>query len=74
MFQNENTHPINKVMMHESPVINEIGLFLGAKREYDNLEDTQYRLSGLIKPIEYFLNSILQGPALLTRATAVEFA
>ncbi|PVU90989.1 hypothetical protein BB561_004615 [Smittium simulii] len=68
------TCPRNEGMVYDPPILNEIGLSADFKKGDNRLYDIQYKLSGLTRPIDYFVHSTIQDPRALTPDTAIEFA
>ncbi|OMJ13875.1 hypothetical protein AYI70_g8244, partial [Smittium culicis] len=48
--------PRNTGMVYDPPSLNEMGLSSEFKKEDSKLQDIQYRISGLTRPIDYFVH------------------
>ncbi|OMJ27949.1 hypothetical protein AYI69_g2593, partial [Smittium culicis] len=66
--------PRNTGMIYDPPSLNEMGLSSEFKKEDSKLQDIQYRISGLTRPIDYFVHNLLQGQNRLNTAKTIEFA
>ncbi|OMJ28523.1 hypothetical protein AYI69_g2005 [Smittium culicis] len=67
--------PKNESIVYEPPSLNEFGISSEAKKDDSKLFDIKYRLSGLTRPIDYYVNTILQRePNSLPAESAIEFA
>ncbi|OMJ12258.1 hypothetical protein AYI70_g9232 [Smittium culicis] len=54
--------------------LNEIGLSSEFKKDHSKLEDIQYRISGITRPIDYFVHNLLQDQSSFNTADSIEFA
>ncbi|OMJ27620.1 hypothetical protein AYI69_g2937, partial [Smittium culicis] len=62
--------PRNSEMVCDPPPLNEMGLSSEFKKEDSKHHDIQYRISGLMRPIDYFLHNLLQDPNSLNTANS----
>ncbi|OMJ18834.1 hypothetical protein AYI69_g6860 [Smittium culicis] len=66
--------PRNTGMVYDPPSLNGMGLSSEFKKEDSKLQDIQYRISGITRPIDYFVQNLLQDQSSLNTAIAIEFS
>ncbi|KAG2219420.1 hypothetical protein INT45_010611 [Circinella minor] len=55
--------PCNLAREYNPPVLNSVNVSKTARRTDQQLQDVQYRLSGITRPLDYFLHGILRDGA-----------
>ncbi|OMH84369.1 hypothetical protein AX774_g2108, partial [Zancudomyces culisetae] len=66
--------PRNEGMEYTPPSLPDMGQSQSARRQDAVLYDLQYKLSGITRPIDYFIHQCIQGDGAVSRKDAVDFA